>query len=173
MGKSIACVSWARQETASNGLSDTAGSEEVCSVSTGQFSGVFNRKEGSVNQRQVSVRSAMGMPLVASSAGLMLPGQWGHWWTVVVSRISETRLAMKICCRLCEFRIHWTTVVLSDQKKVCDIGKVDSLLTKLAIRVPSTAAWSSSFVIVCCLRGATRAFPKTNALSNVSLLGKS
>ena len=48
-------------------------------------------------------------------------------------------------------------VVLSDQKKIYDIGKVDSLLTKLAIRVPSTAAWSSSFVIVCCLSGATRA----------------
>ena len=127
----------------------------------GQFSFGWRRKEGPVNQRQLILKSAKGIPLVPSSAGFISPGQCLHWAACVFSKISETRWATKICCRCSEFRIHCKVVELSVHKCMLLMLIRCSFFKNLAIRDPKTAACSSSLVIVCCLRGATRAFPMT------------
>ena len=108
-------------------------------------------------------KTSADIPRVPASAELSQVATRFHWSTLVFSRISLTRYAMKIGCLLVEF-IHCKTMVLS-----VHINNL-STVTRYCSRFPFfkrawRAACNSNLGTVITFIGATRALPKTNASS--------
>ena len=102
------------------------------------------------------MRSAISIPLAPSLAGLIFPG----------SKANDVHYLFH-SCRLSDFLIDCMTVVLSD---VSVINRVNSLLTKLAIRVPSTAAWSTILRLVLLRRSSTYISENKSCVKSVMFL---
>ena len=69
------------------------------------------KKSGPLTQL-LNCKTSADIPLVPASVGLSQVATWFHWSTLVCSRISLTRFAMKMGCPFDEF-IHCKTMVLS------------------------------------------------------------
>ena len=69
------------------------------------------KKSGPLTQL-LDCKTSADIPRVPASVGLSQVATWFHWSTLVFSRISLTRFAMKMGCWFVEF-IHCKTMVLS------------------------------------------------------------
>ena len=104
------------------------------------------------------------IPRVPESAGLLQVATWFHWSTLVFSRISQTRFALKMGCLFVEF-IHCKTLVLSVRTKTQSTVTVNARRISLFKRAARRADCNSNLGTVITFIGATRFLPKTNASS--------
>ena len=99
---------------------------------------------------------------VPSTAGLCFVGTYFLSTTVPVCRISCSRLAVNVFCRLLMLYIHCSTTVLSVQCVIFEIPKVVFLMTVLCSRHALTSDCSPSFIMDCAFSGATLVSPMKN-----------
>ena len=121
------------------------------------------KKSGPLTQL-LDCKTSADIPRVPASAGLSQAATWFHWSTLVFSRISLTRFAMKIGCLLFEF-VHRKTMVLSVHINKLSTATVNARQISLFKRAPRRAACNSNLGTVITFIGATRALPRTNATS--------
>ena len=121
------------------------------------------KKSGPLTQL-LDCKTSADIPRVPASAGLSQVATWFHWSTLVFSRISLTRFAMKMGCLFVEF-IHCKTMVLSVHIKTLSTVTVNAQQILLFKRAARRAACNSNLGTVITFIGATRAFPETNASS--------
>ena len=121
------------------------------------------KKSGPLTQL-LDCKTSADIPRVPASGGLSQVATWFHWSTLVFSRISLTRFAMKMGCLFVEFN-HCKTMVLSVQIKTLSAVTVNARQNSLFKRAARRAACTSNLGTVITFIGATRALPKTNASS--------
>ena len=118
------------------------------------------KKSGPLTQL-LDCKTSADMPRVPASAGLSQVATWFHWSTLVFSRISLTRFAMKMGCLFVEF-IHYKTMVPSVVIKTLSTVTVSARQISLFKRAARRAACNSNLGTVITFIGA---LPKTNASS--------
>ena len=121
------------------------------------------KKSGPLTQL-LDCKTSADIPRVPASAGLSQAATWFHWSTLVFSRISLTRFAMKIGCLLVEF-IQCKTMVLSVHINTSSTVTVNDRQIYFFKRAARRAACSSNLGTVITFIGATRALPKINVSS--------
>ena len=100
------------------------------------------KKSGRLTQL-LDCKTSADIPRVPVSAGLSQVATWFHWSTLVFSRISLTRFAMKMGCLFVEF-IHCKMMVLSVHINTLSTVTVNARQIYLFKRAARRAACNSN-----------------------------